>query len=158
MSSQAINNHRRFAYIPQLIVIFLYSFIYTLLGFDNPIILAAVTYLLLSITLRIIIPIHHRRGLRFYKLEQYEEAIKHFQKSSDFFEKYQFFDRYRYILMLSGNNMSYLEMGLLNMAFCFEQIGNNQKAKELYIKTLSLFPHCQMAKDALKLMAEMGKI
>jgi tetratricopeptide (TPR) repeat protein len=124
---------------------------------EDPVIFSAVTYLMVAISLRALIPIHYLRGFQYYKHVKYENAIVEFQKSYRFFSRYRFIDRYRYVILLSSNQISYLELTLVNMAFCHEQLGSNKKAKELYLQTLSLFPDSQIAKDALKLMSDMKK-
>ena len=56
------------------------------------------------------------------------------------------------ITLFSASKMSYREMDLNNIAFCYSQIGNGTKSKEYYEKTLSEFPESIMAKTALKLI------
>jgi hypothetical protein len=42
-------------------------------------------------------------------------------------------------------------MALVNMAFCYSQLGDGLKSKELYEKTLIEYPDSQIAKTALSL-------
>lgn len=43
-------------------------------------------------------------------------------------------------------------MGLNNIAFCYAQIGNGNKAKHYYQKILSKFPDSMLAKTALNML------
>jgi len=49
-------------------------------------------------------------------------------------------------------------MAMINMAFCYGQIGNGKKSKELYEKALEMFPESQMAKVALKMFESAKQI
>ena len=137
--------------LPQLLVYAFLIFIYYLLGVEDPLFFGIITYLVISFSIRNIIPIHHRRGVRFYKNKEYEKAIVEFQKSYIFFENHRWIDTYRFIVLLSSSRVSYIEMSLINMAFCYGQTGNGLKSKELYERTLSDYPDSQMAKTALKM-------
>lgn len=54
--------------------------------------------------------------------------------------------------MLSSSKMSYREMALANIGFCYGQIGNGEQSKVYYEKTLLEFPESGLAKSALKLI------
>ncbi|PHQ61052.1 MAG: hypothetical protein COC08_06375 [Maribacter sp.] len=53
--------------------------------------------------------------------------------------------------------MSYREMALANIGFCYSQIGDGIKSKEYYERTLKEFPESGLAKSALKMMSAMEK-
>ena len=82
----------------------------------------------------------------------FKEAISDFMKSYEFFDKNNWIDKYRFLTLLSSSKMSYKEMALNNIAFCFSQIGNGVKAKEFYEKTLKEFPESGLAKAGLNMM------
>ncbi|MEM7571703.1 MAG: hypothetical protein AAF433_02330 [Bacteroidota bacterium] len=116
----------------------------------------ALTYLVLSQLLKRLIPRAHRRGMASVKAEDYHNAITHFQNSYDFFNKNDWIDRYRYLTLLSSTKMSYREMALNNMAFCYGQIGDGQTAKAYYERTLAEYPESGMAKAGLRLLNSMA--
>ena len=90
--------------------------------------------------------------MAYIKQHKFTEAINCFEDSYDFFKRNNWVDKYRYITLLSASKMSYKEMALNNIAFCYGQAGNGEKAKENYLRTLSEFPNCGMAKAALNLI------
>ena len=108
-------------------------------------------YFLIVILLRNI-PRAHRRAIKLFKAEQYAQAITEFQNSYDFFMERQWLDKYRYLLLLSSSRISYTEMALLNIAFCYTQIGEGALARVYFEKTLSQFPGSEMARSALRLI------
>ncbi|WP_158845032.1 tetratricopeptide repeat protein [Algibacter sp. L1A34] len=123
-----------------------------LLDPKNGIFYGALTYLLISYLLRNFIPRDHRKGVKETKLEKFEEAIPYFENSYAFFKKHEWIDKYRIIILLSPSKMSYPEMALANIGFCYGQIGNGKKSKVYYEKTLMEFPESGLAKSALKLI------
>lgn len=126
--------------------------IWYLFNSENAIFYGALTYLLLSFSLKNLIPRDHRRGIKNTKLGQFEAAIPYFEKSYAYFKKHEWLDNYRVLTLLSPSQMSYREMALANIAFSFGQIGNGQKSKAYYEKTLEEFPESVLAKSALKLI------
>jgi hypothetical protein len=48
--------------------------------------------------------------------------------------------------------MSYKEMALNNIAFCYGQLGKGKLSKEYYEKTLDEFPESGIAKAGLRLI------
>ena len=79
--------------IPHLIFLVLLFLFYRFIGFENFwgfnsfTFLGAISYLILSYSLRYFIPKYHRIGLKLTKQENFEEAIKYHGKSVAFFEK-----------------------------------------------------------------------
>jgi tetratricopeptide (TPR) repeat protein len=126
--------------------------VYYLLDFKEAIFFGAITYLLISYILKKLIPRDHRTGVKKTKLEQFEQAIPDFEKSYAFFKKHEWIDKYRIITLLSSSKMSYREMALANIGFCYGQIGNGKQSKAFYEKTLLEFPESGLAKSALKLI------
>lgn len=134
---------------PQIIFMLSIMLIFRLLNFNNPIIWACITYLIISVALRSILTKEHKKGIQFTREQNFTEAIHHFKNSAEYFKKNSWLDRYRFITLLSSSNMSYREMALNNIAFCYSQIGDGKKSKEYYEKTLSEFPNSIIAKTAL---------
>ena len=138
--------------VPQLIVIGLLIFLYHLADFDEPFIFGALTYSLLAFGLRNLIATNHRQGMRFVKQQKFADALPCFEKSVDYFTKNNWVDKYRYLTLLSSSKMSYKEMGLCNIAFCYSQTGNGQKAKEIYEQALKEFPENGLAIAGLNML------
>ena len=139
--------------VPQLMVAGLLIYVYYFFEFSDFILYGALTYLALSFTLRNLIAKNHRLGIKkLVKQQKFQEAIPLFEKSVDFFTKNNWVDKYRYLTILSSSKMTYKEMGLCNIAFCYSQIGNIQKAKEYYEQTLKEFPDNGIAIAALRMI------
>ena len=143
--------------IPQLTVMGIIIFVWHSYNPNNAFLNGAITYLVISISLRNFIPKDHRKGMKKVKMNNYEEAINDFEKSYSFFKQNKWIDKYRYLVLLSSSRISYLEMALSNIAFCQGQIGKGEKAKEYYEKTLDEFPESEIAKAGLRLLNSMNK-
>lgn len=156
MTSQTMTKQPARNYLIQLMVIILLMLIFQFIGVANPVVIAAVVYLLLAFILRLLVLASFRKGMGYYRRSAYDKAIEEFEKCYDFLIRNRWLDDYRYITMISSQ-ISYIEMTLLNMAFCYSQLGNKTMAKELYLKTLTLFPSCEMAKEALKTLEVLSK-
>jgi tetratricopeptide (TPR) repeat protein len=122
---------------------------------DNAGIFGALTYLLLSFSLRNFVPMDHRNGIKKNNAGHFQAAISDFEKSYTFFKRYEWIDKYRFITLLSASKMSYREMALANIAFSYGQIGNGKKSKEYYERTLKEFPESGLAKSALRMISSM---
>lgn len=105
-----------------------------------------------TITLRGIVAPVQAKGMRLIKWGNYEEAIVCFQHSYDYFERHQWVDRFRFITMLSYSGMFYREMALCNIAFCYGQLGEGEKAGLYYQKALDQFLDNMLAKMSLNLI------
>ncbi len=143
--------------IPQLILMVFLMYIYRLLEFDEPFLLGALTYLILSVGLRTLVAKDHRQGMKFVKRQQFEHAIPLFEKSVVFFTKNNWIDKFRFLTLLSSSKMTYKEMGLCNIAFCYSQTSNGQKAKEYYEQVRKEFPENGLATVALKMINSLGQ-
>jgi tetratricopeptide (TPR) repeat protein len=139
---------------PQLVFMGLLMFVFSLFvkSLNAAIIGAAGLYLVISITLRNVITHNHRKGILLSKTEKYPQAIDEFEKSYRFFHKHKWIDKYRYITLLSSSRISYTEMALNNIAFCYAQSGNAELSKEYYQKALQLFPDSGLAQSALNMI------
>ena len=142
--------------IPQLLVMGLIMLVWYQFEKSNFILYGAITYLLISQILRRTISREHRKGMVKVKLEQFEEAIPFFKKSYEFFKENDWIDKYRFLTLLSSGRMTYKEMALNNIAFCYGQIGNGKLSKEFYQRTLDEFPESGMAKVGLRLLNSMS--
>ena len=143
--------------IPQLAVFAVIMTTLWLFDVQAPILVGATVYLIISISLRILIPKNHRRGIILFKKKKFAEAVEEFNKSYAFFQRHRWLDDFRYLAMLSSSRMSYREMALLNMAFCYGQLGEGRKSKEFYEQTLEEFPESEVAQASLRMFSAMEK-
>ena len=92
------------------------------------------------------IPKYHRKGLYYVRKGELEGAVYAFKKSYDFFTKYAWIDAYRSFTLFSISGYSYKEMALMNMIYCYTNLGKDKEAKQ-FQKQLSLeFPNNTYAK------------
>jgi len=138
--------------VPQLLLIGLLIYIYHLLDFDEPFIFGALTYSIIAFGLRNFIAKNHRQGIKLVKQKKFAEAIPYFEKSVDYFSTNSWVDKYRFLTLLSSSKMTYREMGLCNIAFCYSQTGNGLKAKEIYRETLNEYPENGLAIAGLNML------
>ena len=118
----------------------------------DPVSSGLIVFLILYFVLRFGIPRSHTKGIKLMKRKEYDKAVECFKMSYDFFNKKQWIDKYRFIILLSSSRISYKEMALLNIAFCYGQLGDGKRSREFYEKTLTEFPDSEMAKTALNML------
>jgi tetratricopeptide (TPR) repeat protein len=122
-------------------------------GQREGVILGLGVYLFYSLVIgRLIIARHHRRGIRLVRQRRFAEAIPAFEQSLEFFTRHAWVDRFRSIIMLSAAGLSYREMALANIAFCYSQIGRGAEAKQYYQQTLAEYPNNGLALAALAMI------
>ena len=137
------------ALIPQFLFMGLLISGYYLAGAKEFSLYGTFTYLVISYSSRHFILKDHRQGIALNKQEHFLEAIPYFQKSYDFFLKYAWIDQYRYLTLLTPAKFSYKEMALINIAFCYVQVKEDDMAKVYYNRVLAEYPGNEMAKAAL---------
>jgi tetratricopeptide (TPR) repeat protein len=71
---------------------------------------------------------------------KFAEAIPLIQKTIDYYAKHQWIDRYKYALQISSSRWSIIETSICNMDYCYLQIGNVEKSKEIYAYVLEENP------------------
>lgn len=143
--------------LPQLLLMGVFISIFYILDVEEPFIPGALAYLILSNGLRYLIPKYHRQGMKLVKRQKFAEAIPFFEKSVEYFSENKWVDKCRFLTLLSSSKMTYIEMGLCNIAFCYSQTGNGQKAKEYYEQTIKEFPDNGLAIAGLNLMNSLGQ-
>lgn len=119
---------------------------------SNGTFLGAAAYLAYSIGSRTMIARDHRRGVRLYRKQEYSAAIQAFEDSYRFFARNPWIDRFRAVVMMSPSAVSYREMALCNIAFCYSQLGNGEKAESYYRRALDEFPNSGLAAAALRMI------
>ncbi|MEY4566074.1 MAG: hypothetical protein RLY14_1044 [Planctomycetota bacterium] len=111
----------------------------------------ALLYVFTSLMLRKKLAKHHQQAIRHCANRQWGSAVEEYQQSLQFFASYPWVDRYRAVTMLSSG-LSYREMGLLGMGFCYGQLGKGNESFSSYRQCLDEFPDSQIAATALRLM------
>ncbi|MCC7450231.1 MAG: tetratricopeptide repeat protein [Anaerolineae bacterium] len=140
--------------IPQMLVMagiiaVLYA-IFKPASWERPVALGAAIYLLYSYGSRTLLTRSQRQGMALARQKRYQEAIAKFEDSYQFFSRYVWIDRFRTFVLMTPSAISYREMALLNMAYCYVQIKNLSKAKAYYQQTLAEFPDSERAKVSLQ--------
>lgn len=138
--------------IPSLIVLILLMSIGYLINPEAGIFWGMIAFVVCAFALREVIARAHRAGIRLTKQQRFEEAIPKFQESLAFFDRHPWVDRFRSLTLLSSSAMSYQEMGLANIAFCYSQIGQGDEARRYYRKCLERFPNSGLAASALRML------
>ncbi|HEY1603686.1 MAG TPA: tetratricopeptide repeat protein [Pirellulales bacterium] len=94
----------------------------------------------------------HRRGIVLVRQQQFADAVPCFEASYEFMRRHPWADRWRCLLVGSASATSYREMALCNIAFCYSQMGEGDKALACYERAIGEFPDCAVATAALKMM------
>jgi len=117
---------------PQLALVAILIGAAYLAGIKSFVFVGAVVYLLIAMTLRRLIARDHRAGVSLVRRQQFAQALEHFNRSYEFFNRHRWLDDWRFITMCSSSRVSYREMGLLNAAYCYGQIGDGKKSQDCY--------------------------
>lgn len=128
------------AYIVQAGILLLIIFILYLFSVTKYSIVGLAAYFLLSIYVKVLIPKWHRKGLYYIKKGALQEAILSFEKSYQYFKANQWIDRYRAFVLLSTSQLSYMEMALVNIIYCYQQLGDQNMARKYMKKLKEEFP------------------
>jgi tetratricopeptide (TPR) repeat protein len=118
----------------------------------NSLLASALLYLFHSRLSKQLITKSHRQGIRLMKAGNLESALERFHESYDFLSKHIWIDDWRLVVILSSGAWSYRECALVNIAYCYGQLGNAEKCREYYKKTLEEFPASALATSALKMI------
>ncbi len=111
---------------------------------------ASIIYFLTTLLPQYILSKHHRNGMHFVRHRKFMDAIPHFEKSRDFFERHRWIDKYRLFIMGNVSAISYHEMALCNIGFCYGQAGHIKESKKYYEAALSQYPESGLATTALQ--------
>ncbi|MEM6327815.1 MAG: tetratricopeptide repeat protein [Bacteroidota bacterium] len=112
--------------------------------------ISAGVYLVYSFGSRALIAREHKAGMRLMTRERFDQAIPHHERSLAFFERRSWVDRWRSLTMLSSGAISYREMAMVNLAFCYAQLGDGDRAEAYYRRALDAFPDSVIATTALR--------
>jgi tetratricopeptide (TPR) repeat protein len=130
-----------FFYIPQIAILLALIFILKLFDIPHYLLMGISLYFLLSIYLKVLIPKWHRKGVYYLKKGELKDAIMCFQRSYNYFQKNAWIDQYRAFTLFSTSQISYAEMSLMNIIYCYEQLGDKQNAKKYHKILQEKFPN-----------------
>ena len=119
---------------------------------DHAVLVGAGAYVALSFTLRHTLSRQHRIGVRLMRAQRFEDAMPHFARSAEYFERHQWLDKFRAFTLLSAARMSYREMALCNIAFGLSQLGRGAEAKSAYEYVLREYPDNPLANAAIRMI------
>jgi tetratricopeptide (TPR) repeat protein len=143
--------------LPSLIVLSAIITLGVYFGGLHGLVLSSACYLAYSWTSRLVIARDHRAGMALMRRDLFQDALPHFERSFEFFSKHKWLDEWRGLFLLSSSRMAYREMALINMAYCYGQIGQGEKAIETYQRCLDLFPNSGMALYSLRMLQSVRK-
>ena len=130
-----------FFFLPQIAILLAFIFTLKLFEVNHYLLMGLSLYFLLSIYLKVLIPKWHRKGVYYLKKGVFNDAIMCFQRSYTYFQKYTWIDQYRAFTLFSTSQISYAEMALMNIIYCYEQMGDKQNAKKYHKILQEKFPH-----------------
>ena len=145
------------SFVPHTIILTLLMLAWSPLGMQWAFAGGIITFLLLVYLLRNFVPRSHRAGMLKIAREDFENAILDFESSYDFFNQKSWVDKYRFVTTLTSSKITYREMALLNIAYCYAQLGNAEKAIEYYKWTLREFPESIIARNGLRMIESLTK-
>lgn len=141
-----IRNINYYYLIPQLAIILLLVYFFYLLEVEYYRVMGISIYFLLSIYLKVLIPKWHRKGVFLVKKGKLDLAILSFQRSYEYFKRNAWIDNYRAFTLLSSSRESYQEMALINIIYCFEQLGDTKSARKFHKLLSERFPNSRFAR------------
>ncbi|MCI0491167.1 MAG: tetratricopeptide repeat protein [Blastocatellia bacterium] len=130
------------------IVVLLWRFIYPD-SIEEAVFYGVAAYLAYSFGSKAMLLSHHRQGISLINQESFQEAIRAFQASYARFSRWPWLDRFRFLTLLDSSAISYREMALCNIAYCYLRLGQTEQAQEYYRKALSQFPESELAELGL---------
>lgn len=115
------------------------------MDWNDALIVGAIVYLFYSWGVKSTLTHHHKTGIERAHAGDFADAIHRFEQSYTFFSEHPWIDRWRYAVLLSSNQCSYREMALVNIAFCYVQLGRREDALHYYQRALEQFPNSTLA-------------
>jgi len=123
-----------------------------ILGYNNFITSTFIVIILfiISFTFRKIFLSKFNYALKLYKNEKLTESLNEFKFANEFYIKYNFIDKFRFILLLDNSKKTYHEMSLLNIANLYNELGDEKESINTFRDVLKLFPKSAEAKQAIE--------
>lgn len=139
------------ALIPKLSVIGILCLCFFPLDKQNFFIIGFVVYLILTFLARqLFFPNSLHEGIKLIREAKFDQAIPFIQKTIAYYIKYPWIDKYRFLLLISSAKSTITESSICNLAYCYLQVGDIKKAKEIYQNVLMHYPENINAKSMLR--------
>jgi tetratricopeptide (TPR) repeat protein len=138
--------------IPQVGFMILLTVLFNQLDPKNGVLYGVIVYLAVAYILRFTVSSKQRTGMKYVRAKKFKEAIPYFESSYKFFSNNLWVDKFRSITVFSASSVSFREMALNNIAFCYSQFGDGKRAKEYYERTLKEFPESGLARAGLNML------
>jgi len=114
--------------------------------------LAAVCHYIYCHLMRNWLTKEHRGAVKLVRKSIFAEAANRFEANYRAMVARPWIDRFRWLLLGSASTMSYREMALCNAAFCYSQVGDGERAINLYEQALREFPGSGLAATSLRML------
>ncbi len=138
------------AFIPKLAVIGILCLCFYPLDKQSFFLIAFFAYFMLTLLARwLFFPNALYEGITLIKQAKFQEAIPVIQVTIDYYTKHSWIDKFRFLLLISSAKRTIRESSICNLAYCYLQTGNIQKAKEIYHDVLLQYPENINAKSML---------
>jgi tetratricopeptide (TPR) repeat protein len=155
LDTEVVVQVNRWAHIPQIILLALFSGLVWLVApvhWLAALMCGLFLWMLYGRLVQIFIMSRHRTGMALLRQERFSEAISCFQSSYDFFTRHRWIERYRYITTFSISATTFREMALVNIAYAFIRLNDEETARGYYQRTLQEFPESTLVPRALELL------
>lgn len=119
--------------------------------------LVLLVYFIVFLGMRLLLTRQHRKGIKLLRCAKFDDAIVCFENTYDFFNKHTLLNKY-IPLIISANKITYKEMAMLNIAYCYILKKDGKKAKEIYEETLLEYPNSMIARSSLNAFEAMKTV
>jgi tetratricopeptide (TPR) repeat protein len=93
---------------------------------------------------------YHQAALKLIRAGKFDEALVPLQKALEFYTEHPGLDRWRHVLMATASRFSLREVAMMNIAYCFGQIGDKEKMIKHYERLASEYPDNMAAQNTLR--------
>jgi len=93
---------------------------------------------------------YHRAGMKLMQAGKYDEALVPLQHALEFYNEHPQLDRLRHVLLVSASAFSFREVALMNIAYCFGQMGDKEKMVKHYERLAIEYPNNVTAQNTLR--------
>ncbi|HEY3489053.1 MAG TPA: hypothetical protein VGK27_02895 [Candidatus Deferrimicrobiaceae bacterium] len=119
-------------------------------GLFDAILVGAAPYVCYSAVVRPLLTRRHRAGIRLLRAGRFDDAVRAFEDSRDYFTRHPALDRYRFLILMSAGAASYRELAMGDIAYAHARAGHRAAAREACEQALAAFPGCAVARFVLE--------
>lgn len=139
-----------FSLFPKLLILGILCLSFYPVDKQNFFFIGLFIYFLLTILARwLFFPNVLYEGIKLIREAKFQEAIPVVQQTVDYYSKKPWIDKYRFWLLISSAKRSITESSSCNLAYCYLQIGQVKRAKEIYENVLHEYPENINARSML---------